>query len=197
MACHLPGSAPLNAVALLGVAPFSHVWPRSSQAGAAAAEARRWAASRKIDLGVCCRTNMRLRAATRPRGAAVHSYGAPGKLADFRFVQTNSWPSCAPAHFGCLQSPSLKPRFCCRSGSRLPNGSLKTALPQDLSFACNPVSCVCVYVCVAYMSCRACTCSVVRCVCACERVPGSTRSYVPPCLLCFHAHANTYMHTHT
>ena len=145
MACHLTGSAPLNAVALLGVAPFSHVWPRSSQAGAAAAEARRRAASRKIDLGVCCRSNMRLRAATLSRGAAVHSHGAPGKLADFRFVQTNSWPSCAPAHFGCLQSPSLKPRFCCRSRARVP--SLKTALPQDLSFSSNSVVCVRVYVC--------------------------------------------------
>ena len=83
---------------------------------------------------------MRLRAAALARGAAVHSHGAPGKLADFRFVQTNSWPSCAPAHFGCLQSPSLKPRFCCRLRARGP--SLKTALPQDLSFSSNSVVCV-------------------------------------------------------
>ena len=33
LACHLTGSAPLNDVALLGVAHFSHVWPRSCSGG--------------------------------------------------------------------------------------------------------------------------------------------------------------------
>ena len=102
--------------------------------------------------------------------------------------------------FSVAYSPSLKPRFCWRSGTRFSNESMKNALPQELGFSCNPVSCVCVCTCALFADVLSCVRTRVQsyyCVCECERVSASTHSQVIPCFVSFHTHTHTCVHIHT